>query len=160
MIKKGLLLFLLILFLAGCQSTDTESPEEEKTLDEKPEITITQGDKSINTDTIVNCWADNDCSEESGKIENINMEELTEDIEPNEITNDERLSLNIEGMEPTQWGYTVYDPDKGSYKDGTLKNNKIDINGDGEKQYLITGSWYDDGKFIGTISKVFVLEIE
>ncbi|WP_019379347.1 hypothetical protein [Virgibacillus halodenitrificans] len=159
--KKGILVILMILFLTGCQSSDDESSKKDTILNEKPEITITQGNKIINTKVVVDCWVDN-CTEETGSLDEINIEHLTEDLEANKVTSKESLTINVDGTNATQWGYFVAEDWNTSrkIKEGVLKNNKIEINGDGEKRYLITGSWYDDDEFIGTVSKTFILKVK
>lgn len=147
--KFGLFMVLLLclVMLAACQNEETQpdDTEENNTPPETNEETqpeplnVTGEDISFQIDgedipsaTVSECLALNNCSEDSTlHSKSVNGVELTEDIEPIEVTSADPVIINIEGEEPTNLSYTVYEEeDSGvSIQTETIDNNEFSLNG-------------------------------
>ncbi|MFD2925288.1 hypothetical protein [Halobacillus naozhouensis] len=164
---KKLIFGLLILFLTACQSSDpnasngSNTNEEKEKYEEKPDITLSQGDKEITAKVVKECWVEN-CTEQSAKVGDVNLLKITNDLHPTNVTVGKDISIKVDGPKPTKMGYFVQEMELqgASLEDHSLEGNKIPLHEGGAKKfYLLSATWYNGDEFVGSISKAFILKI-
>ncbi|MCA0970739.1 hypothetical protein LCM20_09075 [Halobacillus litoralis] len=137
------------------------APKKATPLEEKPNFVLTLDGEEVPFQVIEECWAE-DCSEDesflSEPVIDLEVEEMTEDLEPVPVSSGDFLEITVEGEEPELIEYKrLVDS---IFIEERLNDSAIELYKEGTHHFLFTALWYDEdmlfqgSKTIGVVFKV------